>query len=115
MCLLLQENIKLAIKRLQAIQALSTATQTLSKEDSKLLTPLGSHLSRFPCPAAVGKLLIYGAILSCAAPLSAIAACISSRDPFLTASGPDAENTKTAVRSAKLRSYFTAISAKLGH
>lgn len=68
-----------------------------------LLTPLGEHIVGFPCSPVLGKLLLYGAILGCAAPVSAIAACVSVRDPFLSGAPgtPEGEATQALVQAAK--------------
>lgn len=63
-----------AVARLRDLDALD------SREE---LTPLGSHLAQMPVDAAVGKLLIMGAILDCLDPILAIAASLSYRSPFV--------------------------------
>lgn len=47
------------------------------------LTPLGSHLAMLPLDARIGKFLVFGSILRCIEPVAIIAACISSKNPFV--------------------------------
>ena len=69
-----------AVRRLQILQAIPSSGEN---EQLQLLTPLGKHISNFPCPPIVGKLLLYGAILGCISPISGIAACMTlGRDLF---------------------------------
>ncbi|CAI5735499.1 unnamed protein product [Hyaloperonospora brassicae] len=55
-----------------------------SQDEDVALTPLGNHLAMLPLDARIGKFLVYGSILRCIQPVAIIAACISSRSPFLT-------------------------------
>jgi HrpA-like RNA helicase len=64
------------------------------------ITPLGKHLSCLPCDPSVGKMLIYGAMLQCVAPVATIASLLVSRDPFV--SSQDVE-MRQRVDSAKKR------------
>ncbi|CAH0474125.1 unnamed protein product [Peronospora belbahrii] len=52
-------------------------------DEEVVLTPLGNHLAMLPLDARIGKFLVYGSILRCVEPVAIIAACISSRNPFL--------------------------------
>lgn len=80
---------------LQQIQALD--------RESGLLTPLGRHLSTLPCMPRVGKLCIYGALLGCVYPATAVAACMTVRSPFLTSQDPEVQSK---VKAAKVRTTF---------
>jgi HrpA-like RNA helicase len=51
------------------------------------ITWLGQHLAQLPCDPCLGKMLIYGSILQCVSTVSAIAACIATRDPFNSSAG----------------------------
>jgi len=48
------------------------------------LTPLGRHLSRLPMDVRIGKMLIYGSLLSCADQVLSIAAALSTRNFFMS-------------------------------
>ncbi len=47
------------------------------------LTPLGFHLAHMPMDPHVGKLLLFASVLNCTEQALTIAACLSSRSPFL--------------------------------
>lgn len=53
------------------------------------LTALGNILSSFPCSPRIGKLLVFGVLLGCLSAVSAVAACASTRSPFMSASDDD--------------------------
>ena len=76
--------------------------QALDAEEA--LTPLGRHLAALPCSPKVGRLLIFGCLLRCAAPASVVAAYLTSRSPFLSASEPEARNAVDAARARLLKS-----------
>ncbi|CAK9017343.1 unnamed protein product [Durusdinium trenchii] len=70
------EAVERAIRALVAIGAL--------ENDSQLrLTPLGFHLAHMPVDARIGKMLVYGSLCKCLAPILTIAACLSQRSPFI--------------------------------
>jgi ATP-dependent RNA helicase DHX36 len=110
---ILQAQIDQAIQRMRTIDAMTerasekapggSAACSSAPQQAALLTPLGEHIVGFPCSPLLGKLLLYGAILGCAAPASAIAACVSVRDPFLSGAPgtPEGEATKSLVQAAK--------------
>lgn len=72
--------------------------QALDADDA--LTPLGRHLAALPCDPKVGRLLLFGCLLRVAYPASAVAACLTSRSPFLSAAEPEARARVNAARSA---------------
>jgi HrpA-like RNA helicase len=76
--------------------------QALDAEEA--LTPLGRHLAALPCSPKVGRLLIFGCLLRCAAPASVVAAYLTSRSPFLSAAEPEARNAVDAARARLLKS-----------
>ncbi|CAE7309666.1 ndor1 [Symbiodinium natans] len=70
------EAVERAIRSLVAIGALENS--------SKLgLTPLGFHLAHMPVDARIGKMLVYGSLCQCLAPILTIAACLSQKSPFV--------------------------------
>lgn len=70
------EAVERAIRALVAIGAL--------ENDSQLrLTPLGFHLAHMPVDVRIGKMLVYGSLCKCLAPILTIAACLSQRSPFI--------------------------------
>jgi HrpA-like RNA helicase len=85
----------------QAAEQLLVQIQALNA-DTGLLTPLGRHLSTLPCMPRVGKLCIYGALLSCVYPATAVAACMTVRSPFLSSSDPELQRK---VRAAKVTTF----------
>ncbi|CAK0849769.1 unnamed protein product, partial [Prorocentrum cordatum] len=71
-----------------AAEAIAAAVQSLVSIGALVnapglpLTPLGFHLAHMPVDARVGKMLVYGALCCCLAPVLTIAACLSHRSPF---------------------------------
>lgn len=64
-----------------------------------VLTPLGNHLAMLPLDARIGKFLVYGSILRCIEPVAIIAACISSRSPFvMSMSDPNLRAKQDALK-----------------
>jgi len=70
-----------------------------SDEEEVVLTPLGSHLAMLPLDARIGKFLVYGSILRCVEPVAIIAACISSKNPFvMSMSDPELREKQEAFK-----------------
>ncbi|KAG7388339.1 ATPdependent RNA helicase [Phytophthora pseudosyringae] len=68
-------------------------------DEEVVLTPLGNHLAMLPLDARIGKFLVYGSILRCIEPVAIIAACISSRNPFLMSmSDPEMRAKQDALK-----------------
>lgn len=68
-------------------------------EEEVVLTPLGSHLAMLPLDARIGKFLVYGSILRCVEAVAIIAACISSRNPFvMSMSDPELREKQEAFK-----------------
>ncbi|KAG1713183.1 hypothetical protein DVH05_000903 [Phytophthora capsici] len=68
-------------------------------DEQVVLTPLGNHLAMLPLDARIGKFLVYGSILRCIEPVAIIAACISSRSPFLMSmSDPEMRAKQDALK-----------------
>ena len=65
--------------------------------DSGRLTSLGQHLAALPCSPRTGRLLIFGALLSCVYTSSIVAAAFENRSPFIISNDPeDMEKIKAA-------------------
>lgn len=96
------KHITRAVGLLNLIQAL---------DDTEQITKLGSFLSQMPVDVLTGKLLIFGALLSCLDPILTICAFISSgKTPFVSQSGPDKlGNAKTFAEP--LSDMLTCINA----
>ena len=84
------QDLALAADSLVAMQALSPV--------SEALTPLGRHLARMPVDAALGKMLIYGAIVGCLGPSLTVAAASQGRGIFSTK--PDLRERSSAAKRA---------------
>ena len=67
--------------------------------DEGALTPLGHHLAALPVDCRVAKMLVYGAMLSCASPALTVAACLSYKSPFLAGQGKGAAAGDTSRRA----------------
>ncbi|OQR93387.1 ATP-dependent RNA helicase [Achlya hypogyna] len=75
--------------------AIEDATQELRRlgalDAADSLTPLGRHLSALPLDARTGKLLLFGAIFGCAAPVAVVAALLETKSPFAVPFGAEAD------------------------
>jgi ATP-dependent RNA helicase DHX57 len=63
--------------------AIKTLKQIGALDEKERLTSLGSHLAALPVDVRVGKMLLYGAVLGCLAPVLTIAAVLGGRSPFV--------------------------------
>ncbi|KAG7397023.1 ATPdependent RNA helicase [Phytophthora boehmeriae] len=98
-----EDAIDAAMQELVDIAAFKTVGGDSSKgsnhDEQVILTPLGNHLAMLPLDARIGKFLVYGSILRCIEPVAIIAACISSRSPFLVSmSDPEMRAKQDAVK-----------------
>ncbi|TYZ67311.1 hypothetical protein PybrP1_002952, partial [[Pythium] brassicae (nom. inval.)] len=73
-------------------------------EEEVTLTPLGNHLAMLPLDARIGKFLVFGSILRCVEPVATIAACISSKSPFVM-----------SMADPELRAKQDALKKELAH
>jgi HrpA-like RNA helicase len=87
-----EPSVQAAEKLLVQIQALDPV--------SRVLTPLGRHLSALPCAPRIGRLAIFGALLGCSYAATCMAACMAVRNPFSTSPDPEAVR---GVRAAQVR------------
>ncbi|CAG9856904.1 unnamed protein product [Phyllotreta striolata] len=98
-----KENTLTAIKRLENVGA-------LDKDDN--LTPLGHHLAMLPVDVRIGKLILYGAIFSCLDAALTMAACLSSKSPFVSPFGKREEaNKKKQTFAVGLSDHITTLNA----
>ena len=113
--------VQAAIHHLVAIQALESSGSNGGTEaqvggnsgGSNAITPLGRHLADLPCDPAIGRLLVYGALLGCVFPAAAVAAALCVRSPFIT---PGANDTDGRARSdASRKAFVLAAGAKSDH
>lgn len=102
-----EDAIDAAIQELVDIAAFKTVGDDSPKarrhgnmqDEQVVLTPLGNHLAMLPLDARIGKFLVYGSILRCIEPVAIIAACISSRSPFLMSmSDPELRAKQDALK-----------------
>ncbi|KAF4322273.1 hypothetical protein BBO99_00004107 [Phytophthora kernoviae] len=98
-----EDAIDAAIQELVDIAAFKTVGDNSPKgsshDEQVILTPLGNHLAMLPLDARIGKFLVYGSILRCIEPVAIIAACISSRNPFLMSmSDPEMRAKQDAIK-----------------
>ena len=115
--------VQAAIRHLVAIQALESSGSggadaqggggSGNGSASNAITPLGRHLADLPCDPAIGRLLVYGALLGCVFPAAAVAAALCVRSPFITPgpSDPDGRARSDAARKA----FVLAAGAKSDH
>ncbi|XRA99169.1 RNA helicase [Pycnococcus provasolii] len=100
-----QESVDAAVDALRSMGALSDETSP-SAPVLEVLTPLGRHLSLLPVDPRVGKLLVFGSILSCLDEVLTIAACLGEKSmfppPAHDASEEDRKERKLAIRSLLL-------------
>lgn len=76
------KNIRRAIESLKEVKALTS---------SEGLTALGKQLAKLPLDVWLGKLIIYGAIYKCLDACVSIAAILSSKSPFVSTLGSNAQ------------------------
>lgn len=96
-----QDAIDTALQELISIAAFKQVAETGASIDEEQvhLTPLGNHLAMLPLDARIGKFLIYGSILRCIEPVAIIAACISSKNPFIMSmSDPELREKQDAFK-----------------
>ena len=85
-----------AVEVITASETVLTRMQALDSEGS--ITPLGRHLSALPCSPKVGRLLIYGCLLSCVYPMSLVAALLTSRSPFMNSFDQEGRDRLNQIR-----------------
>ncbi|TMW64738.1 hypothetical protein Poli38472_011618 [Pythium oligandrum] len=95
-----QEAIDSAMTELIAIAAFKRVEDDSGRQREEVrLTPLGSHLAMLPLDARIGKFLVYGSILRCIDPVATIAACISSKNPFVMSMGdPELQERQQSLK-----------------
>ncbi|XP_057650908.1 putative ATP-dependent RNA helicase DHX57 [Diorhabda carinulata] len=97
------ENISTAVERLENVGA-------LDKDGN--LTPLGHHLAMLPVDVRIGKLILYGAIFGCVDSALTMAACLSSKSPFMSPFGKrDEANKKKQNFSLGMSDHLTTLTA----
>ncbi|XP_028396420.1 ATP-dependent DNA/RNA helicase DHX36-like [Dendronephthya gigantea] len=64
-------------------QAIATLMQLDAFDSNENLTPLGHHLARLPVHPRIGKIILFGAIMSCLDPVLTIASSMGYRDPYV--------------------------------
>ncbi|KAI9205967.1 P-loop containing nucleoside triphosphate hydrolase protein [Polychytrium aggregatum] len=70
------ENITKALNTLKDLNAVNKSSGTL--------TALGKHLATIPADLRIAKMLLFGCILNCLDPILTIAACMSTKSPFVS-------------------------------
>ncbi|GLH02661.1 ATP-dependent RNA helicase DHX8 [Gryllus bimaculatus] len=76
------KTVNSSLKLLETLRAL---------DGDENLTPLGFHLAKLPLEPHIAKMIILGAIFSCADPILSLAACLSFKEPFFMPLGQDKE------------------------
>eukprot|EP00252_Welwitschia_mirabilis_P022645 TRINITY_DN6191_c0_g1_i1.p1 TRINITY_DN6191_c0_g1~~TRINITY_DN6191_c0_g1_i1.p1 ORF type:complete len:1460 (-),score=349.95 TRINITY_DN6191_c0_g1_i1:511-4890(-) len=66
------------------VSAIATLLEVGAIDESEKLTPLGHHLAKLPVDVRIGKMMLYGSVFGCLAPILTIAACLSYKSPFIT-------------------------------
>ena len=111
--------VQAAIRNLVAIQALDSGSGGPDSQggsngnDRNAITPLGRHLADLPCDPAIGRLLVYGALLGCVFPAAAVAAALCVRSPFITP-GPNDPDGRARADAAR-KAFALAAGAKSDH
>jgi ATP-dependent RNA helicase DHX57 len=65
---------------------------------SSQITPLGFHLAALPISPRIGKLILFGVLLHCIDPVLTIAAIMSSKSPFVTPFGEQAQADESKLK-----------------
>ncbi|XP_048582367.1 ATP-dependent DNA/RNA helicase DHX36 isoform X2 [Nematostella vectensis] len=63
--------------------ALDVLAQLNALDTKENLTPLGYHLASLPVDPRIGKMILFGAILSCLDPVLTVASTLGFREPFV--------------------------------
>ncbi|KFM23075.1 Putative ATP-dependent RNA helicase DHX57 [Auxenochlorella protothecoides] len=90
-----------AMDMLLDIGALETVAGPDGRDDHAaplVLTPLGRHLTAMPCDPAIGKLLIFGALLCCLDPVLTMAAALAHGRPMFVSAHAIREEADAARR-----------------
>ncbi|KAG1663311.1 hypothetical protein FOA52_006270 [Chlamydomonas sp. UWO 241] len=80
--------------------AISILEEVGALTDNEVLTPLGRHLAQLPVEPRLGKLLVLGALLGCAAPAVTIAASMSHKSPWISGLDSNGGGASAARRAA---------------
>lgn len=88
--------------------AIATLYEVGAIEGDEQLTALGHHLAKLPVDVRIGKMMIYGSVFGCLAPILTIAACLSHKSPFVTPKDEknNAERAKLSLLSEKTDSVI---------
>ncbi|XP_006637568.1 ATP-dependent DNA/RNA helicase DHX36 [Lepisosteus oculatus] len=102
-----EQTVQLAITHLMDLNA-------LDKDEE--LTPLGVHLARMPVEPHIGKMILFGALLSCLDPVLTIAASLSFRDPFVIPLGKEkiADTKRKQLAKNSKSDHLTIVNAFWG-
>ena len=83
-------------------EAIAAAKKTLTEigafDENGKLTALGRHLAALPVDARVAKMLLFGALLRCLAPILTIAATLSYKSPFQSSKASNSQ-VEAAMRA----------------
>ncbi|KAH9305425.1 hypothetical protein KI387_009829 [Taxus chinensis] len=84
--------------------AITTLYEVGALEGNEELTSLGYHLAKLPVDVRIGKMMLYGALFGCLAPVLTIAACLSHKSPFVSPKDEkyNAERAKLLLLSEKI-------------
>lgn len=99
--------IELAITHLMDLNAL---------DHNEELTPLGFHLARLPVEPHIGKMILFGALLTCLDPVLTIAASLSFKDPFFIPMGKEkiADQRRKILSKNSKSDHLTIVNAFTG-
>ncbi|KAG9273415.1 ATP-dependent RNA helicase DHX36 [Astyanax mexicanus] len=99
--------IELAITHLMDLNAL---------DQNEELTPLGFHLARLPVEPHIGKMILFGALLTCLDPVLTIAASLSFKDPFFIPLGKEkiADQRRKILSKNSKSDHLTIVNAFTG-
>ncbi|KAI9100636.1 P-loop containing nucleoside triphosphate hydrolase protein [Phlyctochytrium arcticum] len=89
-------NVEAALSVLRDASALDPVSDTL--------TPLGRHMADIPADLRIAKILLFGAIFQCLSASLTIAACMSSKSPFVSPMAKRDEAREARDRFASDRS-----------
>ncbi|KAG7470975.1 hypothetical protein MATL_G00119570 [Megalops atlanticus] len=101
----------------QAVQLAITHLMDLNALDrDEELTPLGFHLARLPVEPHIGKMILFGALLSCLDPVLTIAASLSFKDPFFIPLGKEklADMRRKSLSKNSKSDHLTIVNAFWG-
>lgn len=96
-------------------RAVASLVETGALTQLEDITPLGRYLAHLPTDVALGKFLLMAVVFKCLDPALTIAAALSSKSPFVTPLGKEAEAQAQKATFRTGIAYSSILSIVLDH